>query len=512
MCFFFQLSSTLTEQGLRYDGQRSAESWNLGQWESFATSLAMACCHTLSLTRKRKLIGHPVDRAMFRAANAKLLEVNGATAVVKTGDGMQVNVLRRFDFDHNRMTQSVVVRLPEGRLVAIVKGSGENIHGICRLATIPESYFDFMEAQARKGVYQIAVGIKDLPPHTDVSKLTRDEIESDIEFSGMLNFSNHIRENTGDVIRELDEANIQSIMLTGDSLFTGIHVARECGLLGKRQTVIIAYLKDGKVLWTAEDVDSISRPEVDDLNIVDDAIAMTGETWQFMLATDPEYARKVAPFIHVYGRCSPHDKVSVVDTFVNLGFKTVMCGDGGNDCGALKAAHVGVALSDSDASIVAPFTSLEKDIGSVLTVLKEGRASLASTIAVFTFIVMYGVISSYCQVISYIMDASFSDWMWVYVDGVQTICFSLTLPLALPALKLSKSRPTPSIASRQTGASIVGMILICFAFAGISLWVLSGEDWYKCRKWNADAIAADEVLAVLTVLVLVRCRWKFFFS
>lgn len=34
-----------------------------------------------------------------------------------------------------------------------------------------------------------------------------------------------------------------------------------------------------------------------------------------------------------------------------------MAGDGGNDCGALRASHAGIALSKAEASLVAPFSS-----------------------------------------------------------------------------------------------------------------------------------------------------------
>ena len=77
---------------------------------------------------------------------------------------------------------------------------------------------------------------------------------------------------------------------------------------------------------------------------------------------------------------SPDDKALLIDSLqsylkVNCG----MCGDGANDCGALKTATVGISLSDMEASIAAPFTSKVQDIRCVVKLLIEGKAALTTS-------------------------------------------------------------------------------------------------------------------------------------
>ena len=73
-----------------------------------------------------------------------------------------------------------------------------------------------------------------------------------------------------------------------------------------------------------------------------------------------------------------------------------MCGDGANDCGALKAAHAGIALTDSEASVASPFTSRDCSIACVPELIRQGRCALVTSFGIFKYMAAY----SLCQFIS----------------------------------------------------------------------------------------------------------------
>lgn len=67
----------------------------------------------------------------------------------------------------------------------------------------------------------------------------------------------------------------------------------------------------------------------------------------------------------VFARMSPDEKQELVEKLQGLDYTVGFCGDGANDCGALKAADVGISLSEAEASVAAPFTSRVFDISCV---------------------------------------------------------------------------------------------------------------------------------------------------
>ena len=68
---------------------------------------------------------------------------------------------------------------------------------------------------------------------------------------------------------------------------------------------------------------------------------------------------------------------------------------------ALKAAHIGVSLSEAEPSVAAPFTSAVSNITCILKLIQEGRCALVTSFGVFKYMALYSLIQFVTVLILY---------------------------------------------------------------------------------------------------------------
>ena len=137
--------------------------------------------------------------------------------------------------------------------------------------------------------------------------------------------------------------------------------------------------------------------------------------------------RLVLKYCSIYARCSPENKTQIVQSLQKENFTVLMCGDGANDCGALKVADVGVSLSTEEASIAAPFTSHTPDISSVIEVLKEGKCALVTSFQTFKYILLYSFIQFLEANILVIIESYLSNWEFLITDFIYKYSFNFLI-------------------------------------------------------------------------------------
>lgn len=122
-----------------------------------------------------------------------------------------------------------------------------------------------------------------------------------------------------------------------------------------------------------------------------------------------------------------------------------MCGDGANDCGALKTADAGISLSEAEASIAAPFTSQIQDITCVVSLLREGRAALATSYQAFKFIELYALIQFWSVLLLVPDGCIMTNNGYLWEDIMALVPLSIMMSWTGSNPHLTKHLPTASL-------------------------------------------------------------------
>ncbi|NWQ98581.1 AT135 ATPase, partial [Burhinus bistriatus] len=518
----FDKTGTLTEDGLDLWGIIPSEGSRFQKIHKFPSSSplpwgpvcgAMASCHSLVVLDK-KIQGDPLDLKMFESTHWEIDDSSTAqdgagaldTCVVRPGPKASnapvegIAILHQFPFSSGLQRMSVVSqKIGEEQYDLYMKGAPEIVSSFCRQETVPANFLKELKTYTSQGFRVIALAHKvlNLGEDVDVSNLEREEAESGLVFLGLLVMENRLKQQTKPVLQELAAARIRSVMVTGDNLQTAVTVARNAGMIhaGSKLILIEATEPEGStpasITWrlAEESKASTAAPHEVCAN-TEEKITLEGETCNYHFAMNGKSYQVIIKHFYsllpkilvnatVFGRMSPGQKSSLVEEFQKLDYYVGMCGDGANDCGALKMAHAGISLSEQEASVASPFTSQIPNIQCVPELIsREGRAALVASFAVVKYLTLYGLIQFVGTALLFWQLQIFGIHQYLIQDVVITLLVCLTMSLTEAYPKLAPYRPPGQLISPPLLLSITLNVCFTIIMQTCGFLLVKQQPWY----------------------------------
>ncbi len=216
--------------------------------------------------------------------------------------------------------------------VVAAKGAPEAIADLCGLSAAEREAMEAATSEmAEKGLRVLGVA----EARWSGGDLPDSQRDFDFAYRGLVGLADPIRKSAPDAVKQLGEAGIRVVMITGDYPATARAIARQAGI-----------------------------PE---------GAVMTGE--EVMRLPDKDLAARIRE-VSVFARTMPDQKLRIVRALKDAGEIVAMTGDGVNDAPSLKAAHIGIAMGQRGTDVAREASSivlLDDDFRSIVSAMRLGR-------------------------------------------------------------------------------------------------------------------------------------------
>ncbi|CAB0031132.1 unnamed protein product [Trichogramma brassicae] len=532
-CICLDKTGTLTEEGLELVGVVANESnfgplkKEIGELNNNQIIEGMLVCHSLFMV-DGQLIGNQIDMEIFSRTGWTLLESTaehwGDIRTVKPPKsvnlyGTAIEIIHQYPFSNELQRMSVIAKVRNSRkFVAYTKGSPEMIMKLSKCETHPNNIKVILKNYTEQGLRVIGYGFRELNmDDNEIQSLTRDEIESHLKFLGFVIFKNKLKKPTLEVIRELRCANLRSIMVTGDNMETAISVAKECELVREEEVLLKISMESD--YDKAEDfpqqaalyAESLTHGEcrinssssLECLLSESSKIAVSGQTWDFVHKYRRDLLLPIYRYGVVFARMRSEQKKQLIVELAKIGHHVAMCGDGANDCAALRAAHIGISLSDAEISVASPFVSKQPDIGCIPMIVSEGRAALTTSFGLFKYIFAMNFVQFSSALILYSsQDIIFNDFEWTFIDVFLVFAAEILFGDTEAAPQLSKQLPDYNLLSFKSVASFCCQVVALTSFQLYAFCMVRRQDWLDLASADQYETYSVFCLSLFQYLIL----------
>lgn len=537
----FDKTGTLTNDDLIVEGIAGIKKEMMPMMEAPEHTIqVLASCHSL-VQLEDTLVGDPIEKASLDAINWLLCKND--FIVPKKSKMPPLRITNRFYFSSTLKRMSVLATYKCAKTqnkvvyIACVKGAPEVLKSM--LQNIPNNYDSTYLELAGRGARVLTLARKEVViEHDDLKNLRREDLECNLNFVGFVVVSCPLKHDSKNVIKELQESSHMVTMITGDNALTACYVANELNFTRSQSSVILTLTEVNNTwCWVnyGNNVQLLLTCSVKEL-VESYDLCLTGDGLAYLNQNHNDLLRTILPHVCVFARVAPKEKEFIVVMLKELGYYTLMCGDGTNDVGALKHAHVGIAIlsrsneklkskkevifkirkpgelvgdqmkqlmkelddesvtvvKSGDASIAAPFTSKFSSVTCVCHVIKQGRCTLVTTLQMFKILALNAIIAAYSQSVLYVNGIKFSDSQ-ATMQGLLLAASFLFISRSNPLKVLSKQRPLPNIFNVYTISTV--MLQFIIHFLSLVFLVQEASTHVELKSMNTTTITTNHTIS-----------------
>eukprot|EP00929_Paragymnodinium_shiwhaense_P102616 TRINITY_DN6580_c0_g1_i1.p1 TRINITY_DN6580_c0_g1~~TRINITY_DN6580_c0_g1_i1.p1 ORF type:complete len:496 (+),score=109.42 TRINITY_DN6580_c0_g1_i1:1528-3015(+) len=269
--------------------------------------------------------------------------------------------------------------LPAGsKYIVVCKGAPSSILDLCTTCTttdgLPEpmsetrraELLEMVDSYSVQALRVLAVAVRpmqQLPFDPTDDSITVDtkfaECRHSLMFLGLLASTDPERDGVSEAVAVAHGAGINVVMITGDYLKTACAIARNVGIVAKRDT-------DDNIAVDCKDLCPLDQYLPDDQLDV-----LTANT-------------------RVFARAKPEDKLQIVKSLQRQGLVAAMTGDGVNDAPALHQSDVGVAMNIQGTEVAKGASDMiltDDNFVSIVAAVEKGRQIYAGILKFVAFII-----------------------------------------------------------------------------------------------------------------------------